>query len=57
MTIYVNRLLATTEGIKPNFHEAFTQLYLGQLLAFKKCVNRDRRDGGINPNADHIVRN
>jgi hypothetical protein len=40
----------------PNFHEAFTQLHLGQLLAFLKCFSRDRRDGGIDSNTDHILR-
>ena len=40
----------------PYIHEAFTQLHLGQLFAIVKCVSRDRRDGGINPDTDHIVR-
>jgi hypothetical protein len=40
----------------PNFHEAFTQLHLGQLLPLKKCMSGDRRDGGIDPNADNIMR-
>jgi hypothetical protein len=44
------------EGSYPNFHEAFTQLHLGQLLALLKCLNRDRRDGGINPNTYDILR-
>jgi hypothetical protein len=43
-------LFTPTEGIFPNFHEAFTKLDLGQLLASGKCVSRDRRDGGIDPN-------
>jgi hypothetical protein len=50
-------MVAVSEGIFPYFHEAFTQLHLGQLLASIKCVSRDRRDGGIDPNADHILRN
>jgi hypothetical protein len=47
---------ATTEGIVSNFHEAFTQLHLGQLLALVKYTSGDRRDGGIDPNADDIAR-
>ena len=43
------------EGFVPNFHEAFTQLHLGQFPAFVKCVIRDRRDRWINPNTDHIL--
>jgi hypothetical protein len=51
-------MAAITEGPLPYFHEAFTQLHLGQLLASCKCFGRDRRDdGGIDPNADHIVGN
>jgi hypothetical protein len=49
-------MVAITEGPLPDFHETFTQLHLGQLLALVKCVSRDRRDGRINPNADHILR-
>ena len=50
-------MAAISEGICPNFHEAFTQLHLGQLLASNKCVSGDRRDGGVDQKADHIVRN
>jgi hypothetical protein len=49
-------MVTIPEGIIPNFHEAFTQLHLGQLLAFVKCTSRDRRDGGIDSNTDHISR-
>jgi hypothetical protein len=49
-------VVAITEGTFPNFYEAFTQLHLGQLLAFEKCVSRDRRDGGINSNTFDISR-
>jgi hypothetical protein len=45
------------EGSKPYLNEAFTQVHLGQLLAYMKCVSADRRDGGIDPNTDHILRN
>jgi hypothetical protein len=47
---------APREGIISNFHEAFSQLHLGQLRPSFKCVSRDRRNGGINPNADNILR-
>ena len=47
-------MVATAEGPLPYFHEAFTQLHLGQLLALPKCFGMDRRDGGIDPNTDHI---
>jgi hypothetical protein len=50
-------MVAINKGPFPNFYEAFTQLHIDQLLAFKKCTSRDRRDGGINSNADHILRN
>jgi hypothetical protein len=50
-------MAAIRKGINTNFHEAFTQLHLGQLLAYMKCTSGERRDGGINPNADHILRN
>jgi hypothetical protein len=50
-------MVTISEGIFSNFHEAFTQLHLGQLLASDKCTSGDRRDGGIDPNADHISRN
>jgi hypothetical protein len=46
---------AIREGILPNFHDAFTQLDLGQLFTSLKCLKRDRRDGGIDSNADHIL--
>jgi hypothetical protein len=46
-----------SEGTFPYFHEAFTQLHLDLTLAFCKCYDGDRRDGRINPNADHISRN
>jgi hypothetical protein len=49
-------MVGTKEGTLPYFHEAFTQLHLGQLLASFKCFGMDRRDGGINPNADYILR-
>jgi hypothetical protein len=49
-------LVAITEGPLPNFNEAFTQLHLGQLLALVKYTRGDRRDGGIDPNADDITR-
>jgi hypothetical protein len=48
-------MVAPSEGIVPNFHDAFTQLHLGQLLASVKCTSGDRRD--IDPNTDHIDRN
>jgi hypothetical protein len=41
----------------PNFHEAFTQLHLGQLLASFKCTSGDRRDGGIDSKMYDILRN
>jgi hypothetical protein len=50
-------MVATTEGLFTNFNEAFTQLHLGQLLASMKRFSGDRRDGGINPNTDYILRN
>ena len=50
-------MVAKTEGIFPNFHEAFIQLHLGQLLASFKRTSRDRRDGGIDPNTDYILWN
>jgi hypothetical protein len=50
-------MAAISEGIFSNFHEAFTQLHLGQLLPLEKCTSGDRRDdGGIDPNSDHIAR-
>jgi hypothetical protein len=51
-------MVAATEGSFPDSHEeAFiTQLHLGQLFAFEKCTIGDRRDGGINPNTDYILR-
>ena len=49
-------MVAPTEGPFPYFNDAFTQLYLGQLLAFVKCTGGDQRDGGIDPNADDIAR-
>ena len=53
-----NRVItAPREGTFPNFHEAFTQLHLGQLLAFIKCFIGDRSDGGVNPNAYYILGN
>jgi hypothetical protein len=50
-------MVTISEGIFPNLHDAFTQLHLGQLLAFVKCTREDRRDGGIDPNTDHITWN
>ena len=50
------RMVAPCKGPFPNFQEAFTQLHLGQLLALVKCFIRDRRDGGIDPKADHMLR-
>jgi hypothetical protein len=50
-------VVAPPEGTNPNFHEAFTQLNLGQLLALVKYTNGNRRDGGIDPNADYILWN
>ena len=44
------------EGPFPNFHDAFTQLHLGQFPAPAKYISRDRRDGGIDQNTDHITR-
>jgi hypothetical protein len=49
-------MVAPPEGTGPNFNEAFTQLHLGQLMASFKCTIGDRRDGGIDPNADYILR-
>jgi hypothetical protein len=49
-------MVAPLEGTTPNFHEAFTQLHLGQLRPSFKCVSRDRRDGGINSNTLYILR-
>jgi hypothetical protein len=49
-------VFAIRKGTDTNFHEAFTQLHLGQLLACVECTNRDRCDGGINPNTDNIAR-
>jgi hypothetical protein len=49
-------MAAIPEGPFPNFHKAFTQLYLGQLRAFVKCFIRDRHDGGIDSNMDNILR-
>jgi hypothetical protein len=49
-------VFATPKGTFPDFHEAFTQLHLGQLPAYLKCIIGDRRDGGIDPNADDIAR-
>jgi hypothetical protein len=49
-------MVAPLEGTTPNFHEAFTQLHLGQLFALEKCIVGDRRDGGINPNTFYILR-
>jgi hypothetical protein len=50
-------VIAPTEGPLPNFDEAFTQLHLGQFLTSTKCTIGDRRNGGIDPNTDDIVRN
>jgi hypothetical protein len=50
-------MVAPPEGMFSNFHEAFTQLHLGQPLSLVKCVIGDRRDGGIDPNAYHMLRN
>jgi hypothetical protein len=50
-------MVAPSEGIYSNFHEAFTQLHIGQLVAIPKCIIGNRRDGGINPKTDHIIRN
>jgi hypothetical protein len=50
-------MVAIPEGTRPNFDEAFTQLHLGQLLPLVKCTSGDRRDGGMDPNTDHIVWN
>jgi hypothetical protein len=47
-------MTAIIKGMIPNFHEAFTQLHLGQLLASLKCPSRDRRDGGIDTNTYDI---
>jgi hypothetical protein len=49
-------MAATREGMIPYIHDAFTQLHLGQLLAFVKCTIGDRRDGGINPDMFYISR-
>jgi hypothetical protein len=49
-----NRVQAIREGMKPNFHKAFTQLHLDQSFALAKCLSGDRRNGGIDPHADHI---
>jgi phosphate-selective porin len=49
-------MVAKIEGFFSDFHEAFTQLHLGQLLASFKRTSRDRRDGGIDPNTDYILR-
>jgi hypothetical protein len=38
-------------------YDAFTELHLGQFLAFFKCILMNRRDGGIDPNTDYILRN
>jgi hypothetical protein len=48
-------MAAITKGAIPNFHKAFTQLHLGQLLALVKCISRDRHDGGINTSTDDIL--
>jgi len=50
-------MVAPSEGPRPNFDEAFTQLHLGQFLALVKCFIGDRRDGGIDPNMDYILWN
>ena len=50
-------LAAIIERIFPDFHEAFTQLHLGQLHASVKCLSMDRRDGGIYSYTDDIVWN
>jgi hypothetical protein len=50
-------MVAPREGTFPYFHEPFTQLHFGQLLASVKCISGDRRDGWINSKTDHIVRN
>jgi hypothetical protein len=50
-------LVTPLEGTFSNFHEAFTQLHLGQLRATLKYITGDRRDRGIDPNTDHITRN
>jgi hypothetical protein len=49
-------MVTIIKGIFPNFHDAFTQLQLGQLRAIAKCFSRDRRDGGIDPNTYNISR-
>jgi hypothetical protein len=49
-------MVAPSEGTTPNLYEAFTQLHLGQPLALAKCTSGDRRDGGIDPNTDYILR-
>jgi hypothetical protein len=49
-------MFTASEGIFPNFNEAFTELHLGQLFAFEKCFIGDRRDGGIDQNAYYILR-
>ena len=36
-----HRVVAPTEGTVPNFHEAFTQLHLGQLRTFIEGTSRD----------------
>ena len=51
------RAVVMSDGCTPNLHEAFTQLHLGQLLAFVKCYGGDRRYRGINHNSDHILWN
>jgi hypothetical protein len=48
-------MAAITEGMIPNFHDAFTQLDIGQLFTSLKCLKRDRHDGRIDSNADHIL--
>jgi hypothetical protein len=47
-------MAAIRKGPHPNFHEAFTQLHLGQLIASFKCVSRDRCNGRIDSNTDQI---
>jgi hypothetical protein len=50
-------MVAPSEGFFPDFHDAIAELHLGQLLAPVKCFVGDRRDGGINPDANLILRN
>jgi hypothetical protein len=47
-------MAATSEGMFPDFHEAFTQLHICKIIEKLKCVSGDRRDRGINPDTEHI---